>query len=107
MNRKLTAFVSALLIGFGVGLAAPAASAAVPHDTTVAVFVTASPPKSCDINANLNMTATVYISACRKAGIRQVFPGQFLDAAIIKIKNDRTAAGKTAWKLLNDKRWRK
>ncbi|MBB5781636.1 hypothetical protein [Nonomuraea jabiensis] len=107
MNRKLAAFVSALLISFSVGFAAPSASATVLHDTTIASAVASPPLKTCDISANLNTTATVYISACRKAGIRKVFPGQYLNVVIGKIKEDRTAAGKRAWKLLNEQRWRK
>ncbi|MFF4621641.1 hypothetical protein [Nonomuraea jabiensis] len=107
MTKRFTAFVSVLLISFSIGFAAPAASASVLHDTPVATAVGSLPPKTCDISSNLDTTANVYISACRKASIRKVFPGEYLGVVLLKIKRDRTATGKKAWKLLNDQRWRK
>ncbi|WP_285775107.1 hypothetical protein [Microtetraspora sp. NBRC 13810] len=49
--------------------------------------------------------ADSYISRCRKAGIRKVFPRRYLRHVIIKIKSGESAPAQTAWKALNDRRW--
>lgn len=61
----------------------------------------------CDINRRLNQLATFYISDCRQASIRRVFPGQHLYDSVKSIKEGRTASERTAWKLLNDSRFKK
>ena len=56
---------------------------------------------------NLSMIADSFISKCRKASIRQVFPGQHYSDTVLSIKNGSSASQKTAWKLLNDNRFKK
>ncbi|WP_157429888.1 hypothetical protein [Actinomadura oligospora] len=53
------------------------------------------------------LTADEFISCYRKASIRRVFPSQFLSWTIGDIRSDKSAAGKRAWKLLNDNRFKK
>lgn len=63
--------------------------------------------QSCRANDNLGEIADHFISRCRRASIRREFPGQYLYSTLGAIKNDSSAAGKTAWKLLNDNRFTK
>jgi hypothetical protein len=75
-------------------------------NTPVYIF---SPAQAADCIAsnNLSSTAEAYISRCRKGSIRSVFPSQFLSATLATIRAGKTAAHKTAWKLLNDGRFAK
>jgi hypothetical protein len=58
---------------------------------------------------NLVLTANQFISKCCKATIRQQFPGQYLNKTLteILIAQNTDRAAKTAYKLLNDGRFRK
>ncbi|KAI8873412.1 hypothetical protein GQ42DRAFT_160568 [Ramicandelaber brevisporus] len=62
---------------------------------------------SCVASENPRETATSFISRCRKAGIRQVFPAQHYNNTLGDIKNCASGTCKTAWKLLNDNRFKK
>lgn len=63
----------------------------------------------CDANSPTNqfIMADTFISKCRKASIRSVFPGQHLYTILHLIKYGKTASHRTAWKPLNDSRFRK
>ena len=63
--------------------------------------------ESCRYNNNLKVTANAFISSCRKASIRQVFPKEYLPVNLHLIKQDKSARGKRAYKLLNDNRFKK
>lgn len=65
------------------------------------------PGGSCEANENLSLFADTFISACRKASIRREFPSEYLNSYLEDIKNNSSAAGKRAWKLLNDGRFKK
>jgi hypothetical protein len=65
---------------------------------------------SCYYNDNLGVVATNFISRCCLSSIRGVFPGQYLNStlgAILSDKNRGIAAANTAYKLLNENRFRK
>jgi hypothetical protein len=47
--------------------------------------------------------ADSFISRCRKASIRQEFPGELLNETLGNIKAGNAANYKKAWKLLNDR----
>ncbi|MBD0743172.1 hypothetical protein [Streptomyces sp. CBMA152] len=61
----------------------------------------------CAANDNLGEIATNFISRCRKGSIRSVFPGQHYGDTLGYIKGCGDASCKTAWKLLNDNRFKK
>ncbi|MBE9206017.1 hypothetical protein IQ244_05715 [Nostoc sp. LEGE 06077] len=65
------------------------------------------PGDSCEANDNLSLFADTFISVCRKASIRREFPSEFLKSYLEDIKNNKSAVGKKAWKLLNDGRFKK
>lgn len=77
--------------------AAPAASVALPDLARGA----------CDAGDNLGEIANNFISRCRKASIRQVFPGEHYDDRLGEIRSCGAKSCKTAWKLLNDGRFKK
>jgi glycine betaine/choline ABC-type transport system substrate-binding protein len=64
---------------------------------------------NCNYNDNLQVIATNFISKCCKASIRQVFPGEYLNETLLYIEQAQSidARAKTAYKLLNDGRFRK
>lgn len=62
---------------------------------------------ACDARDNLGEIANNFISRCRKAGIRQRFPGQHYGDTLGYLKQCRTDSCNTAWKLLQDGRWKK
>lgn len=64
-------------------------------------------PPGCKVEENFDTVADDYISRCRKASVRNVFPAEYLDRILAHIKVDRTTAGRTAWKLLTDNRFAK
>ncbi|MFS8799176.1 hypothetical protein NW824_07105, partial [Synechococcus sp. R60.3] len=67
-------------------------------------FYTAScPSDDCVANNNLGDIADSFISRCRKASIRQEFPGELLNETLGNIKAGNAANYKKAWKLLNDR----
>jgi len=67
-------------------------------------FYTASCPSAdCVANNNLGDIADSFISRCRKASIRQEFPGELLNETLGNIKAGNAANYKKAWKLLNDR----
>lgn len=59
----------------------------------------------CNFSNNLSETADSFISRCRKAGIRNEFPGEYYAVTLGEIDRDRSARGKKARKLLTNKRW--
>lgn len=62
---------------------------------------------ACVANENLGEIATNFISRCRRGSIRQVFPGQHYGDTLGYLKNCRASSCNTAWKLLNDNRFKK
>ncbi|WP_143598059.1 hypothetical protein [Tolypothrix sp. NIES-4075] len=64
---------------------------------------------NCFYYDNLDLTANEFISKCCKGSIRQRFPGQFLTTTLEFIDTARAIDrdAKTAYKLLNDGRFRK
>lgn len=76
-----------------------------PQRTTTAAVVIAA--DVCAANDNLGEIANNFISRCRKGSIRQEFPGQHYGDTLGYIKDCGERSCKTAWKLLNDNRFRK
>lgn len=74
------------------------------HSTTTAVVIAAD---ACVANENLGEIATNFISRCRMGSIRQEFPGQHYGDTLEYIKGCGERSCKTAWKLLNDNRFKK
>jgi hypothetical protein len=63
--------------------------------------------ESCQYSDNLNSTAESFISRCREGSINRVFPAQYYPVSLLDIKMDKSAEGKKAYKLLNDRRFKK
>ncbi|GAA0338414.1 hypothetical protein [Streptomyces blastmyceticus] len=61
----------------------------------------------CVANENLGEIANNFISRCRKGSIRSVFPGQHYGDTLGYLKGCRERSCNTAWKLLNDNRFKK
>ena len=61
----------------------------------------------CVAKNNLSEKAQSFISRCRKGSIKSKFPGEFLSKTLGEIKKGSTSKHKTAWKLLNDNRFKK
>lgn len=62
---------------------------------------------TCVANESLGEIATNFISRCRRGSIRQVFPGQHYGDTLGYLKGCRASSCNTAWKLLNDNRFKK
>ena len=62
---------------------------------------------NCQAEDNFNEIANSYISRCRDAKVRRVFPGEYLNKTLRQIKSERNTRAKRAWKLLTDLRWDK
>ncbi|MFE2168504.1 hypothetical protein ACFXB3_26130 [Streptomyces sp. NPDC059447] len=62
---------------------------------------------ACVANESLGEIATNFISRCRRGSIRQVFPGQHYGDTLGYLKGCRASSCNTAWKLLNDNRFKK
>ena len=67
----------------------------------------ASTDSNCNYNDNLSESADSFISRCRKGGIRREFPSEYNNVTLRDIKGDKSDDGKKAYKLLNDRRFRK
>lgn len=67
--------------------------------------ITQSP--SCQYEDNLEESASSFISRCRKSGVRREFPSEYNEKTLREIKRDKSADGKKAYKLLNDRRFKK
>jgi len=63
--------------------------------------------RNCKAKDNLDEVADKFISRCRKGSIRRKFPREFLGYTLGEINECRTRKCKTAWKLLNDNRFKK
>jgi len=61
----------------------------------------------CVAKNNLQENAMSFIARCRKGSIKSVFPGEMYSKNISEIKKGKSKAHKTAWKLLNDNRFKK
>lgn len=61
----------------------------------------------CVAKHNTQETVSSYISKCRKGSIRSVFPGEMMSKKLGEIQKGKSKAHKTAWKLLNDSRFKK
>lgn len=97
-------------IARAVAAAAVIAVTALGGTPSTATAVTSAPVTAADVcaaNDNLGEIATNFISRCRKASIRQVFPGQHYGDSLGSIKDCGQSSCKTAWKLLNDNRFKK
>lgn len=62
---------------------------------------------SCNYNDNLEESADSFISRCRKGRIRREFPTEYSQVTLKEIKKAKTNDGKKAYKLLNDRRFKK
>lgn len=100
--RGLAAALLALVAATGTPAFVPSAAASV--ETVPSAHYLRGP---CDANDNLGEIANNFISRCRKGSIRQVFPGEHYGDTLGEIKDCGTASCKTAWKLLNDNRFKK
>ncbi len=61
----------------------------------------------CVAKNNFNEKAISFIARCRKGSIKSVFPGEMYSKTIAEIKKGKSKSHKTAWKLLNDNRFKK
>ncbi|WTW99724.1 hypothetical protein OG216_43085 [Streptomycetaceae bacterium NBC_01309] len=101
---------AALTLGTLAGAPAVAGAAAPGLPATAAAAPNHAPDLArgaCDARDNLGEIANNFISRCRKAGIRQRFPGQHYGDTLGYLKQCRTDSCNTAWKLLQDGRWKK
>ena len=64
---------------------------------------------SCEYDSSLEVLADTFISKCCLSSVRRRFPGEYLYESLETIKSKRKTdrAAKTAYKLLNDDRFRK
>lgn len=64
---------------------------------------------NCEYQENLSEVATRFIGRCCIAAIRREFPGEFYDSTLDEINQLRSEnrRAQTAYKLLNDGRFRK
>lgn len=65
------------------------------------------PADACVAGENLGEIANNFISRCRKGSIRQAFPGEHYGDSLGYIRGCGLSSCKTAWKLLNDNRFKK
>ncbi|WP_437510296.1 hypothetical protein [Sorangium sp. So ce1099] len=63
--------------------------------------------QSCKARENPQETADSFIARCRKASIGRVFPTHLLHTKLGDIRKGKLWDYKTAWKLLNDRRFEK
>jgi hypothetical protein len=103
-NLTISIAARALTIVFTCALLAGVSQPVEMHATYVIVGYD---QVNCNTDDNLNELAGRFIEKCRKASIRRVFPSQHLGKTLREIKNGSTSSYKTAWKLLNDNRFRK
>lgn len=98
VNGTLARGASALVLAWGVLLGLPAAGlAAVP----------VQPSDACVASENLGEIANNFISRCCKGSIRQAFPGEHYGDSLGSIRGCGLKSCQTAWKLLNDNRFKK
>jgi hypothetical protein len=70
----------------------------------------AVPAASCDTAEHLDETAQQFIARCCQGSVHSKFPGQFYHRTLGEIRSAANAGdrdAKTAWKLVNDGRFRK
>jgi hypothetical protein len=75
--------------------------------TFLCIIFTVINGDACVSNEHLDENANDFISRCRKASIRQIFPGQHYSDTLGFIKSCGDQSCKTTWKLLNDNRFKK
>jgi hypothetical protein len=63
--------------------------------------------QGCNTNENFGDNAMAFIARCCKGSILREFPGQLLWTTIREIRRGTTADHKKAWRLLNDRRFRR
>lgn len=63
--------------------------------------------QSCNARQNLEEVAVSFVQRCCKGSIYRKFPAQLLFTKLADIERGRTKDHKTAWKLLNDSRFKK
>jgi hypothetical protein len=61
----------------------------------------------CVAKNNTSELATNFIARCCKGSIKSVFPGEMYSKTVGEIKKGKSKSHKTAWKLLNDGRFKK
>ncbi|MFK8906519.1 hypothetical protein [Streptomyces sp. YS-3] len=110
----LTAAGGRLRVRRGIGRAVSAAAVlavtlltGAPSPSAAATITPVAAAEVCAANDNLGEIATNFISRCRQASIRQVFPGQHYGDSLGYIKDCGEKSCRTAWKLLNDNRFKK
>lgn len=100
MRKPIKMLVSIVAATLVIGGAAPVASA----DDPPVIY-----PRACVASdpTYANWMAMDFISACRKGSILREFPGEYYYTRLSVIRSAKSAAGKKAWKLLNDNRFKK
>ncbi|MGW8777807.1 hypothetical protein ACWGNM_07005 [Streptomyces sp. NPDC055796] len=92
---------AALVLACAVLFGAPPTAGAVP------VRLPAQLSDACVAGENLGEIANNFISRCRKGSIRQAFPGEHLGDTLGYVRGCGLKSCNTAWKLLNDNRFKK
>lgn len=105
MRALLTRFALAAVLAGGAAAGLPTAAQAATAPVSVAPELRLG--DACVANDNLGEIANNFISRCRKGSIRSVFPGQHYGDTLGYLKGCRLSSCNTAWKLLNDNRFKK
>lgn len=123
-HRAITSVITATILMAGcllVGMGSAWASGGRPPASQATAFTPPLPQNgkscsktdfgqcelSCEANDNLGEIANDFISRCRQGGIRREFPGELYSSTLGVIAAGNARPFKTAWKLLNDGRFRK
>ncbi|MFD5510324.1 hypothetical protein [Streptomyces sp. NPDC059761] len=97
VNGKPARGAAALVLACAVLFGAPTAAGAVP----------VRPADACVAGENLGEIANNFISRCRRGSIRQAFPGEHYGDTLGYVRGCGLKSCQTAWKLLNDNRFKK
>ncbi|MFI8262557.1 MULTISPECIES: hypothetical protein [unclassified Streptomyces] len=100
-RRGAAALVLACALLSGVPAGAAAAPARLPAQST------ARSSDACVAGENLGEIANNFISRCRRGSIRQAFPGEHYGDSLGYLRGCGLKSCQTAWKLLNDNRFKK
>ncbi|MFF4850795.1 hypothetical protein [Streptomyces sp. NPDC001194] len=100
-RRGAAALALACALLSGVPAGAAAAPARLPAQSTARFS------DACAAGENLGEIANNFISRCRRGSIRQAFPGEHYGDSLGYIRGCGRGSCRTAWKLLNDNRFKK
>ena len=78
-------------------------------NTTGKLPVQFAQARNCRYSDNLNLTAIEFIGKCVRGSVLEVFPSEYYYATLgeINVLRRRSRSARTAFKLLNDSRFRK